>query len=228
MNWSRSPFVAQPSAGTSDLVTPASSWPGGGGTALSVPSAWPSSIHSRSLAFSASDRRGSSTQVNRGVQSASSRASNGGIAPRSIAPMMRLPYSTASAYSVIENGPMPPSWWHDMQCFARIGAASWYQVARGSGPGSDVPSSLVQAAASARATSAKERERMPARLSNPHTGPEGGASWGDSARRPGAAAEKCGVTRQATRQGPSVASPLPGRRTDRRTRGRCGRSRRTP
>src|SRR5665647_561448 len=31
---------------------------------------------------------------------------------------------------------MPPSVWHDMQCFATIGATSWNQVARAAGGGS--------------------------------------------------------------------------------------------
>ena len=90
MNWSRSPLVDQPSTGVTVLVTPVSSLLGGRGISVTSPSGCPSSIHAFSVASSATDIRGSSTHENRGVQSASSRASNGGIVPLSISATIRL------------------------------------------------------------------------------------------------------------------------------------------
>ena len=87
---------------------------------------------------------------------------------------------------------MPPAWWHDVQCFARIGATSWYQVARATGSGSVIGSPSVQAAAaSARPTIEQRKGRMGESPSNQHTGAhvrigvgDSGSPWGIAAARP--------------------------------------------
>src|SRR5438309_109644 len=103
------------------------------GTAIStlVPACAPPATQSESVLISSADSRGSSTQPNRGVQSGDSCALNGGIVLALTCPIICGATVAASSYEVSENGAMPPSWWHFMQCFATIGAASWYHVTVG-------------------------------------------------------------------------------------------------
>jgi hypothetical protein len=82
----------------------------GTGTCATWPAGTPSSTHHCSVSFSCDDSRGSSCQPNRGLQSASSRAPNGGIAPWPIWSSIILAFADASSYVVSENGAMPPSW----------------------------------------------------------------------------------------------------------------------
>jgi hypothetical protein len=95
-------------AGLRVFVTPASAVSGGSGIAATVPSGRPSSIQFLIVVISSALSRGSSCQLKRGVQSDSSRASNGGMMPLSTASSMRPALSNAMSYVVRSNGPIPP------------------------------------------------------------------------------------------------------------------------
>jgi len=96
MNRSWSPLAVNACVGISVMDTSVSAVLGGSATCATSPAAAPSSTHACNVAISSGDSRGSSTQPKRGVQSGSSRASNGGIVPAVICASMSCACSCAS------------------------------------------------------------------------------------------------------------------------------------